>query len=56
MMYHIHGTTKTENRWIRVQAVDCNEAEEKAKKILGNDYFIVSVQNFEPKYDSENCH
>ena len=55
-MYHINGTTKTDNRWIQVQAVDCNEAEEKAKKILGNDYFIVSVQNFEPKYDSENCH
>ena len=36
--------------------VGATEAEEKAKEILGNDYFIVSVQNFEPKYDSENCH
>ena len=56
MMYHINGTAKTDNRWIRVEAIDCADAEEKAKKILGSDYFIVSVQNFEPKYDSENCH
>jgi len=56
MIYHVHGTTKTSSKWVQVNAIDYADAEEKAKKILGNDYFIVSVQNFEPKYDSENCH
>jgi hypothetical protein len=55
MMYHVHGTTKTSSKWVHVQAVDCNEAEEKAKNILGNDYFIISIQNYEPKYDSQDC-
>jgi|TARA_R100001082_G_scaffold111267_1_gene94580 hypothetical protein len=53
MKYHIHGTTREHSRWVHVEAIDYNDALEKAKKILGNDYFIVSVQNYEPRYDNE---
>jgi hypothetical protein len=56
MIYHIHGTSKTSSKWVQVEATDCDSAEEQAKKILGNDYFIVSIQNYEPKYDSQKCH
>jgi hypothetical protein len=53
MIYHVHGTSKTSSRWVQVEAIDFDTAEEQAKKILGNDYFIISVQNYEPRYDNE---
>ena len=53
MIYHVHGTSKTSSRWVQVEAIDFDTAEEQAKKILGNDYFIISVKNYEPRYDNE---
>ena len=53
MIYHVHGTSKTSSRWVQVEAIDFDTAVEQAKKILGNDYFIISVQNYEPRYDNE---
>ena len=50
--YYIEATTPDTVRHIQVQAITTEEAEEKAKIILGEGYFIKSVASFKSEQRS----
>tara|TARA_R110002051_G_scaffold260292_1_gene320103 strand:+ start:828 stop:986 length:159 start_codon:yes stop_codon:yes gene_type:complete len=52
MTYYIEATTPDTVRHIQVQAITTEEAEEKAKIILGEGYFIKSVASFKSEQRS----